>query len=348
MLKILRILLWPFSLVYGFITTVRNKAYDWGILKSFKFDKPIISVGNLVVGGSGKTPATEYLVNLLEGYKIAILSRGYGRKTKGFILAKPGVSAAEIGDEPMQYFDKFKHVTVAVCEDRVQGVKELVAEHDIILLDDAFQHRRLKPGFQILLFEFEKTLKPQFLLPTGNLRETLTGRQRADAVLVTKCPDQINRYDRIAIHKRLDMAAGQRISFAQIAYAQPIALFDQVLFPSLDSAPCIFVLTGIANPIPFYQYLQQFTNQTVIYRFPDHHDFSMAEIEKLVLEFNAHVAPNKLILTTEKDSKRLLRKELKDLLLNLPIAYLPIRMEIASKDKAIFEEKILNYVKSTT
>ncbi|RZK49213.1 MAG: tetraacyldisaccharide 4'-kinase [Pedobacter sp.] len=347
MLDLIRLFLWPFSLLYGGIIYFRNKAYDWGILKSYSFSKPIICIGNLAVGGAGKTPATEYMVELLKGYKLAILSRGYGRKTKGFILAQTGMDASQIGDEPKQYLDKFPQVTVAVCEDRVKGVQQLIQDHDIILLDDAYQHRRIKAGFQILLFEFEKLLKPQFLLPTGNLRESMGGRHRADSILITKCPEHINTFDRIKIHKKVDMHQGQRVSFAHIKYAPLQPLINDTPIPLLEKAPKIYLLTGIANPSPLMAYLKQFTNTAVYYTFPDHHPFTRAEIEKLVATFKADSHQNKLILTTEKDSKRLLGTDLKDLLLNLPIAFIPIKMEIASKDKAAFEEKILAYVTST-
>ncbi|RZL44221.1 MAG: tetraacyldisaccharide 4'-kinase, partial [Pedobacter sp.] len=171
MVKYLRFLLFPFSILYGLIILIRNKMYDWNLLKSHQFDLPVICVGNLVLGGAGKTPTTEYLVKLLDGYKIAILSRGYGRKTKGYLLADELATAETIGDEPLQYFQKFKHVTVAVCEDRVYGIKQLEAKHDVILLDDAYQHRAVKAGFNLLLFDYASTRKFQLMLPAGNLRE---------------------------------------------------------------------------------------------------------------------------------------------------------------------------------
>ncbi len=346
MINIIRIFLWPFSLIYGLLVFFRNKAYDLGIFKSYTFPIPTLCIGNLAIGGSGKTPATEYLVELLKDYKIAILSRGYGRRTKGFILAKDGVTAADIGDEPLQYFHKFKQVTVAVCEDRVEGVKKLMQDHDLILLDDAYQHRRLASGYKILLFEFDKLLKPQFLLPTGYLREPLWARQRANAILVTKSPSHINTMDRIAIHKKLDMDAGQRISFAHIAYGQLIAVYGQSI-PSLQIETKVYLLTGIANPEPLKQYIGQLVDQVITFTYPDHHEFKKAEIAALAEKFQQDSCPEKVIITTEKDSKRLLSTEIKDLLLNLPIAYIPIKMELAKKDKTAFEEKILDYVKST-
>ena len=179
MIKYVRLLLLPFSVLYGIVVILRNKLYDWGFFKSTRFDIPIICVGNLVVGGSGKSPVTEYLVHLLSDYKIAVLSRGYGRDTKGFLYADQTSTAKSIGDEPLQFYHKFPQVTVAVCEDRVKGIAQLKEAHDLIILDDAFQHRRLNPGFSILLFEFQKLLEGQFLLPAGNMREPFWGTSGA-------------------------------------------------------------------------------------------------------------------------------------------------------------------------
>ena len=216
MIKLLRLLLLPFSLIYGFVILLRNKLYDWGVFKSTKFDLPVICIGNLVVGGAGKTPTTEYLVRLLADYKVAILSRGYGRKTKGFILADENATSATIGDEPMQYYQKFSKITVAVCEDRVEGINQLKDHHDIILLDDAYQHRAVKAGFNLLLFEYASLRKFQFLLPAGNLREPLNNYNRANAVLITKTPLPLNMIDQVEVRKRIDTRIDQRISFSSI------------------------------------------------------------------------------------------------------------------------------------
>lgn len=343
MINLLRLLLFPFSLIYGFIILLRNKLYDWGIFKSTKFDLPVICIGNLAVGGAGKTPTTEYLVRLLADYKIAILSRGYGRKTKGFILADENATAQIIGDEPMQYYKKFKQVTVAVCEDRVFGINQLKQNHDVILLDDAYQHRAVKAGFNILLFEFAKLQKMQLLLPAGDLREPLKNYNRANAVLITKSPQTVNRVDQIQIRTKIDLNIDQRISFSSIKYAEPIHLFNNEVLP-LNTDLTIFLLTGIANPTPLLQYINGFTPQVFSHEFPDHHQFSRSEIEKVVKVFNESTANKKIILTTEKDSQRLIDDNLKDLLLNLPIYYLPIAIELAPKDKYTFDKNILDYV----
>lgn len=336
---ILRYLLFPISIIYGLVTALRNKFYDWGIFKSTTFDLPVICIGNLVVGGAGKTPTTEYLVKLLSNYKVAILSRGYGRKTTGFIRADKDSTAQTIGDEPMQYFQKFDSVTVAVCEDRVKGINQLKDTHDVILLDDAYQHRAVKAGFNLLLFEFDKLLKWQFLLPTGNLRESFSGYKRANAVLVTKSPTPVNIVDQINIRKKIDLTLEQRISFSSIKYGKLVHMLTSEPGPEI-AAQTVFLLTGIANPKPLVAYLRQFTQTIVPFEFPDHYQFTNSDINKLLKAFADHPAKEKIIVTTEKDSKRLL----KDLLLNLPIFYLPIEVELAVKDKYTFDKNILDYV----
>ncbi len=343
MINILRYFLFPISLVYGLIILIRNKFYDWGIFKSTKFDLPIICIGNLAVGGSGKTPTTEYIVRLLKDKKIAILSRGYGRKTKGFILANDQATAETIGDEPLQYYKKFKNVTVAVCEDRVYGIKQLEANHDVVLLDDAYQHRAVKAGFYILLFEFAKILKWQFLLPVGNLREPLSNYNRTNAVLITKSPQPVNIVDQIEIRKKIDLELDQRISFSSIKYGDFVHLFSGEV--KLDVSKYeIFLLTGIANPTPLFNYLSSFSSEVYQFEYPDHHVFSNKNIEDLINAFRASNKKEKIIITTEKDSQRLLGDNLRDLLLNLPIYYVPIEIELAPKDKFTFDQNILNYV----
>jgi tetraacyldisaccharide 4'-kinase len=346
MINYLRLLLFPFAILYGFVILLRNKLYDWGIFKSTKFDLPVICIGNLVVGGSGKTPTTEYIVRLLTDYKIAILSRGYGRETKGFFLADKNSTAKTIGDEPMQYFQKFPTITVAVCEDRVKGINLLKDTHHVILLDDAYQHRAVKAGFNILLFEFDKLMKMQFLLPMGNLREPLRNYNRANAVLITKSPNPVNMVDQVEVRRKIDTNLNQRISFSSIKYGELTHLFTKEIKHDITSFE-IFLLTGIANPKPLLVYLNQFSEHIHSFEYPDHHDFSQQDINDLIKAFNEHPAKEKIIITTEKDSQRLLGDNLTDLLLNLPIYYLPIEIELAPKDKFTFDKNILDYVAST-
>jgi len=345
MLKYLRLLLLPFNLVYALVIFLRNQLYDWGVFKSTSFDMPVICIGNLAVGGSGKTPTTEYLVRLLQNYKVAILSRGYGRVTKGFILADEHASAKTIGDEPMQYYRKFKNVTVAVCEDRVTGINQLKDAHDVILLDDAYQHRKVKAGFNILLFEFDKLRSWQMLLPAGNLRETFSGIRRAQTVLITKSPKVIAENLQQRFLKKLKLTADQNLAFSHIGYQNLQALFSENQL-ELQKKQEVFLLTGIANPVPLYQYLS--TKEVILHHFeyPDHHRFTVQEIKALIKAFEEHPAGEKIIVTTEKDGQRLLDDKLKDLLLNLPVYYLPINIEINAAERAKFDQKILEYVAS--
>jgi tetraacyldisaccharide 4'-kinase len=344
----LRYLLLPFSLIYGLIMRIRNKLFDQGILKSAAFDLPVICIGNLAVGGSGKTPVTEYLVNLLQGKRIAILSRGYGRDTRGFLLANADSTANTIGDEPLQYFHKFKDITVAVCEDRTKGINLLKNDHDVILLDDAFQHRKVSAGLNILLFEYAKFFKPQFLLPAGNLREPFSGFKRANLVLVTKAPVPITRKDQSNIERKFKAAPQVPVLFSYLTYQKLIPVYSkQLVAPNLDGTLHVHLLSGIANPKPLYNYLKQHSKAVVHHEFPDHYQFSSKDIVRLVASFKNDTAVHKVIVTTEKDAKRLLDASIKELLLDLPIFYLPVQIVINEADRHTFDQKILDYVSST-
>ena len=346
MIKLLRLLLLPFSVIYGIVVVLRNKLYDLGIFKSTQFDIPVICVGNLVVGGSGKSPVTEYLVTLLGDHKIAILSRGYGRDTKGFLYADETSTAKSIGDEPLQFYHKFPQITVAVCEDRVAGINRLKENHDIILLDDAYQHRRLRPGFSILLFEFQKLQHIQLLLPAGNLREPFWAYKRADILMVTKSPQQISTRERDVC---VDKFNGKDLFFSSIQYGDLLGLFTKdTLVSSSLKGKTIFLLTGIANPKPLLSYLKQFSTAIVHHDYPDHHTFTSQNLIKLLEAFNQHPEKEKIILTTEKDAQRLFDVTIKELLLNLPVFYLPIRIAIEADRKKEFDQKILKYVSDTT
>ena len=350
MVKYLRLLLLPFSLLYGAVVIFRNRLYDLGVFRQERFDLPVIVVGNLVVGGSGKSPVAEYLVRLLEGYKIAVLSRGYGRETKGFILAGPRATAQTIGDEPMQFYSKFPHITVAVCEDRAKGINLLKDQHDLILMDDAYQHRRVKPGLSILLFEYQKLLSTQFLLPAGNLREPFWGYKRADLLLVTKTPALLEAKGRLKCSKKFDPGTHINISFSFISYGNLKHLFsgETKLSNSINKDTVVFLLTGIANPLPLVNQLEKYTNNLRHHDYPDHHNYSRSNIERLVTAFKSDPGKEKIIITTEKDAQRLLAVSFKELLLNLPVFYLPIEIDLQKEDKATFDQKILNYVSSTT
>lgn len=349
MIRYLRLLLFPFSVVYGIVVLVRNTLYTTGVFRSVKFEIPVICVGNLVVGGSGKTPVTEYLVGLLSGKKIAILSRGYGRKTKGFILADETSTAETIGDEPMQFYHKFPDVTVAVCEDRVKGINMLNINHDLIILDDAFQHRSVNPGFSVLLFEYQKLLQPQFLLPAGNLREPFYAYKRADLVLITKAPEALSIAQKQTCRDKFNRAkAGP--AYSSLTYGELISLTDEPRppQPEISGHTQVFLLTGIANPLPLISHLEAQGADIHHFEHPDHYSFKPQDIVRLVKAFHQCPSANKLIITTEKDAQRLRNETLKELLLNLPLFYLPVRIALYDTDKATFDQKILNYVSGTT
>lgn len=347
LLDYLRLLLLPFSFIYGMAITLRKKLYDWGIMRSVKFELPVICVGNLAVGGSGKTPTTEYLVRLLGNYKVAILSRGYGRKTKGFILADEMATAETIGDEPLQYYQKFKEVTVAVCEDRVAGIERLKENHDLIILDDAFQHRAVKAGLNILLFEFRKLGTLQFLLPAGNLRDVFASRKRADILLVTKAPVPLLHVAQQASVNELQPNSSQKVLHSYIKYGDLQHLYHDEQRSLNDVKDFdIFLLTGIANPDPLIEELEKYAKTIKHEKFPDHYAFKTEDLEKFKSAFDSSTKKEKIIITTEKDSKRLKADGFKNLLINLPVYFLPIEVDLFEEDKITFDELILNYVKS--
>src|SRR5258708_5059344 len=285
-MKYLRWLLFPFSLLYGLVIIIRNWCYDSGVFKSYKFKKPIISVGNLDVGGAGKSPMTEYLIRLLKAdHKLATLSRGYGRDTKGYLEASvPGGSvqlpdtndllqpatynsqlttAQQIGDEPAQFKHKFPDITVAVCEKRVDGIKQLLPNHDLILLDDAYQHRAVEPGLNILLFDYNRIREPHLLLPAGNLREPFSGRWRAQIIIVTKCPPNLTTEEQAALARIIEPLPYQRLFFTSIAYQPLCNLEGKPADIMIDKDTTIFLLTGIANAQPLLQHLSRLTSHII-------------------------------------------------------------------------------------
>ena len=262
------IFLYPVSLIYGMITGLRNFLYNTGIFPSVEFHLPVICVGNITVGGTGKTPHTEYLAELLRGsFKVAVLSRGYKRKTRDFRIASISSSVSEIGDEPLQIFRKFPDVLVTVDRNRVHGVKKILEgnpETDVIILDDGFQHRSITPGFSILLSDFERLIVRDHMLPYGNLREDKGNMRRADIILITKSPENISPMQRRLIVKEIDKAPYQNLYFTSLTYKDPLPLFESKEDEEthLDLSQCagceIVLVTGIANPLPLKEYLQKF------------------------------------------------------------------------------------------
>jgi tetraacyldisaccharide 4'-kinase len=373
-MKYLRWFLFPFSLLYGLVVIIRNWCYDSGVFKSYKFNKPIISVGNLDVGGAGKSPMTEYLIRLLKADpddypgKLATLSRGYGRKTKGYLEASvPGVSpvssetpethnsqlttAQQIGDEPAQFKHKFLDITVAVCEKRVEGIKKLLPNHDLILLDDAYQHRAVEPGLSILLFDYNRIHEPHLLLPAGNLREPFSGRWRAQIIVVTKCPPTLTTEEQATLAGIIEPLPYQQLFFTSIEYQSFQDMEGKPVDLMIDKDTTIFLLTGIANAKPLLQYLGEHTSHIIHHNYPDHHSFSLKNITKLADEFLACASQKKIIVTTEKDAQRLDEFRVKSTLpafKQLPVFVMPIRVEFLNETGHQFDQLIIEYVRQHT
>jgi tetraacyldisaccharide 4'-kinase len=342
----LRWLLFPFSLLYGLVVVIRNWFYHIGVFKSRSFDIPVVAVGNLDVGGAGKSPMTEYLIRLFKGnYKLATLSRGYGRKTKGFLLAGNPADAASIGDEPAQFKNKFPHITVAVAEKRVEGLEQLQTEHDLVILDDAYQHRAVKPGFSILLFDYNRIREPRLLLPAGNLREPFAGRKRTDIIVISKCPAALARRDQSEIKDRVKPFPKQALFFTSISYLPLQDLQGQAADVVIDADTTIFLLTGIANAHPLLEHLKNQTSHIIHHKYPDHHQFSLKNISKLADDFLACTAQKKLIITTEKDAQRLGEQELQQVIKKLNILVLPIGIEFLNGQQKQFDKLVTDYVR---
>lgn len=336
-MNLLRKILFPLAILYGFITSIRNFLFDKGILKSYSFVVPIIAVGNLSVGGTGKTPQIEYLIRLLSPkYKIATLSRGYKRQSKGFVLADSTSNAEILGDEPFQFYTKFKNIQVAVDADRKNGIEQLLSQTnkpDIILLDDAFQHRKVKAGFYILLTSYGDLYADDFMLPTGNLRESRNGAKRANIIVVTKCPATLSLDEQNEIKDKLKLQSNQDLYFSYIDYEDSIYSEDKIL--KVDEIKDVnqLLLAGIAKPEPFFKHLQHENKECLT--FPDHHHFT----EKDLLEIK-NKSQNKIIITTEKDFVRLKGSIPKEQLF-----YLPIRSSFISASEN-FDKTIANFVET--
>lgn len=346
-MKLLRLLLFPFSILYGIGVILRNLAYDMDLINSQKFDLPLISIGNLSVGGSGKSPMTEYLVRLLKDkYKIATLSRGYGRKTSGFLMVNADATSTETGDEPLQFKRKFRDISVAVCENRVKGISLLEKDHELIILDDAFQHRAVKPGLSILLFEYKSFYEFQWLLPTGDLREPMSGKKRADILVISKCPKVISLYERQAIEERLNRSNLKALFFSYLEYGNLIPLNENSPvrpLNSLNDTSRIILLTGIANALPLLEELRSHGAALIHHEYPDHHQFNAKNITKLVQSFQALDQGDNLIISTEKDAQRLNLAGIREQLISLPVYYLPVEAEFQEADKTLFNKLIEEY-----
>ncbi|WP_020533845.1 tetraacyldisaccharide 4'-kinase [Flexithrix dorotheae] len=350
-MHLFKLLLFPFSILYDFITRFRNHLYDIGNKPSVRFDVPVVNVGNITVGGTGKTPHIEYLIrNLKSDFKLGTLSRGYGRKTKGLVIADHEANAKKIGDEPFQFYSKFgDEITVAVCEERIIGIPAILSEApetEVVLLDDAFQHRKVKPQLNILLTDYKRLFTKDFVLPFGRLRESRYGAKRADCVIVSKCPEDLEEREKNQIEEEIIHYTKPEtpVFFTKISYGVPKAVFDNNSSSeaSLQKAN-LFLVTGIANS----QYLtSELEKEAVVLghkEFPDHHEYALSDAEKIIAAFQKLSGREKYILTTEKDAVKFRSPEFQELFRNIPFYYLPIEVSFQNGESdflAIVKNKI--------
>lgn len=344
----------PLSWIYGFAMWVRNLFYDKGFLPSQSFDIPIVSVGNLAVGGTGKTPHIEYLVQEMgEEFKIAVLSRGYKRKTKGFVLAQENCNAQTIGDESYQIYRKFPNIIVAVDENRVRGIKRLLHEHpdiDCILLDDAFQHRAVEAGYNVLLTDHDSLYSKDSILPAGRLREWKTGALRADAIVVTKCPTDLKPIDTRIIEGELRPAAYQKLYFSTFEYDQLYPLFEsESTHLTENNAPqpncSLHFVAGIVNPKPAFDHLSLQYKVDATSFFADHHNFSEKDYANISKAFGQIDSESKFIVTTEKDASRMVSDKKFPAALKPFVYVLPIKVSFMLDNDKTLINKINNYVR---
>ncbi len=340
------------SLLYGLVVNIRNELFDLKILPSLQFDLPVISVGNITVGGTGKTPHTEYIVSLLKSsFKIATLSRGYKRKTRGFLLVDTNSTVAQVGDEPLQIKRKFNDCIVVVDSKRVRGIENLLKSPEapeVIILDDAFQHRYVKPGLNILLTDYNRLITRDSLLPYGRLREPAFNRDRANIIIVTKCPAHIKPIDERIISTELFIRPYQQLYFTKLEYddARPVFPEEAIkLRDNLLNGLSILLFTGIANPHPLKEYLTHKTHNLLELRYPDHHNYSLKDLQEIVNNFVSLPEGERIILTSEKDMIRIREVENIPEMIREHLFYIPLTIRFLNEAGKDFDRKILNYVK---
>ena len=340
------LLLYPISKLYGIGMVVRNKMFDYGVLKQQEFDIPIVVVGNLAMGGTGKTPHVEYIVESLLGkYNIGVLSRGYRRATKGFVLASPQSRPEDIGDESYQIYRKFgPDITVAVCEKRSEGIRrmrEINPDLNMIILDDAFQHRYVKPSVSVILTEYNRPIFNDKILPYGRLRESARALNRADIVVVTKCPIDMKPMHYRLFEENLKLFPFRKLYFSRYNYGHLVPIF---LKRPLTSRPltaekadtAILVITGVANPKPFVRFLRRHKAKVKLKRFTDHHNFTASDMDDITRLFDELPSDNKFIVTTEKDAVRILNNPYFPHRLKRSIFYVPIKVEFIDRGETEF------------
>ena len=348
--------LWPFSVLFGIGVRVRNFLFDQGVLRQERFPLPIISIGNLTVGGTGKTPHTEYLIQLLQSsFQLAVLSRGYKRKSKGFVLASPVSRMEDIGDEPYQMARKFPNIHVAVDGNRCRGIHRLMApesapDTEVILLDDAFQHRYVQPGLSILLMDYHRPVECDLLLPAGRLREPASGKRRADLLVITKCPSDLSHEECERIRQRIQPLPHQEVFFTTLSYGKLYSLFTDTPAQPLNMLKDkeVLLVTGIASPVPLLEEVSRHAAHVTPLLFGDHHNFNGTDMQQITKRFHQLPEACRLILTTEKDASRLIGHPLLDKELKPYIYVLPIEVEFLHKGELVFNPKIIEYVRKNS
>ena len=353
--SILDALLTPFSWGYGGAVWLRNKAFDFGLLPQEEFDVPVVSVGNITVGGTGKTPHVEHIVQTLHRrYHLAVLSRGYKRKTKGFILATNNTTPRDIGDEPYQIYRKFNGlITLAVCESRRKGIRELLRidpDIDLVLLDDGFQHRYVYPKVNIVLLDYNRLPFDDKLMPLGQLREPISSISRCDMVVVTKCPVDITPTERRVIRQRLNLLTYQKLFFSAIRYSDPVPLFP-VQSPQLTSLQwlrsddSVLCLTGIATPMPLARYLNRYAAEVKMMRFDDHHFFTRRDFNDIFKVYREELkGKRKFIITTEKDAVRIMNNPYFPPVKRNCIYYIPMSVAFLEMEGADFISELVKRI----
>lgn len=340
----------PAGFLFGMVVNIRNYLYNHGIFKSVRFNLPVLSIGNLTVGGTGKTPHTEYLVRLLRNnYKIAVLSRGYGRRSSGYQLATPNSTQESIGDEPFQIHMKYPDVTVAVDESRVEGISKLLTypNPDAILLDDAYQHRAVTPSLNILIVNYHRSIFQDKLLPAGLLREPHNEIRRADIIIISKCPNDISKDEMSAIKSGFNLTNRQSIYFTRICYNELVRFNDTSHtspISSIGDNTSVLIVTGIASPLLIETELKRYTPHITLISFSDHHQFTDSDIERIDKEFGKLQGESKIIVTTEKDATRLRSMNIESALQS-KIFILPIAIEFI-KDGKEFDSAIIGHIDS--
>jgi tetraacyldisaccharide 4'-kinase len=345
LLRPIRILLFPFSLIYAFAIWIRNMMFDKGWFSTSTFNLPLIGIGNLTAGGTGKSPMVEFILSRFKDqFNLAVLSRGYMRKTSGYALANPQSTALEIGDEPMQFYNKFPSVTIAVGEERIVAIPQLlhdVPQTEVIILDDAYQHRSVTPGLNILLTDYNNLFTRDWFLPTGDLRDLKSGYKRADVLVVTKCPPELSAEQKEEVIEELKPLASQQVYFTSIHYGIPYHLFTKEKRPLNDKTEALLI-SGIANPKPLKKFLADNTAAYYDMLYSDHHIFSIDDLKDIRKRFEHISSFNKIIITTEKDAMRLTKFQ--QALIDYPIYVIPIDVNFLFGGEKGFTELIANFI----